>query len=441
MSKKKLDIHGDIAKRKYHKANPFLYLIYYVVNRSRLLGAKYHPQYKVIDKIEKGPAFVIFNHLSRRDHCFVNALCWPRRMNMVAGYNEFCRKHLHFAFWGAQILPKKIFCNDLIGMRAMNSLLKQNGVVAFSPEGTSSIFGYNQAIAPGTGRYLKSYKTPIYYVEIDGAYLTNNKVTALTDRIGKVYASIRLLFSKEDLERMSGDEIQDKINEVFEHDDYAWNKKAHIEYKCKTSMTEGLSVICYRCPKCGELFVMEEGMDEIHCKKCGNKAKVDHFYNLIPEGNDSKFPELISKWSEWERELVIKEVRDPNFKFEYPCELGNLPNDRWVEPKNKTSMHCGDGKIVIDHLGFHYIGTMYGKDIKLDFSYQQLWTFSVATDPSTLSIFTPEEYYEFSNLGNRGAYILMCVEEMHRYHVNTWKNLPRYNYMYEGLELGIDNKK
>ena len=36
---------------------------------------------------------------------------------------------------------------------------------------------------------------------------------------------------------------------------------------------------------------------------------------------------------------------------------------------------------------------------------------------------------------------IMLTEEMHRLHVNTWKNFPWFDYMYEGKPLGIDLKK
>ena len=35
----------------------------------------------------------------------------------------------------------------------------------------------------------------------------------------------------------------------------------------------------------------------------------------------------------------------------------------------------------------------------------------------------------------------LSVEEMHRYHINTYKNFRWNDYMYEGMELGIDLKK
>ena len=62
---------------------------------------------------------------------------------------------------------------------------------------------------------------------MQGSYLTNNKICA-DDRLGQVYYQQKLLFSKEDLQKLSGEEIEAIINKEFHHDDYEWNKIHHI---------------------------------------------------------------------------------------------------------------------------------------------------------------------------------------------------------------------
>ena len=121
--------------------------------------------------------------------------------------------------------------------------------MAFAPEGTSSIFGHNQPIVPGTGRFLKYYHVPVYFMKLEGAYLTSHKV-CIDDRIGKVNATLSLLFSPEDLLKMTPQEIDDKINEAFHHDDYKWNKTARIKYKSKGRILTNMNDMLYKCPKC-----------------------------------------------------------------------------------------------------------------------------------------------------------------------------------------------
>ena len=161
MAKKERNLQDELLHRKYKKPNPFLYFIYYAVGRTHLLGAKYHPVFENVEKV-KGPCFLIWNHQSRRDHTFLTTANWPHRLSIVCEYNSFFRSHLHWAFKMARIIPKKVFCNDMAGVRAMRDIIKQGGCVAFSPEGTSSIFGDNQPIVPGTGRFLKAFNVPVY---------------------------------------------------------------------------------------------------------------------------------------------------------------------------------------------------------------------------------------------------------------------------------------
>lgn len=58
---------------------------------------------------------------------------YPDRYNMAAGYNEFFRAHLYLVFKFNQIIAKKIFTNDRAGLKTMNGIIKQGGIMTFSP--------------------------------------------------------------------------------------------------------------------------------------------------------------------------------------------------------------------------------------------------------------------------------------------------------------------
>ena len=123
--KKDRNLQEELLKRKYKIPNPFIYFIYYAVGRTHLLGAKYHPHFDVQDSVAKckGPCFLIWNHQSRRDHTFLTTANWPRRLSIVCEYNSFFRSHLHWPFKMNQVLPKKVFCNDMAGVRAMRDII------------------------------------------------------------------------------------------------------------------------------------------------------------------------------------------------------------------------------------------------------------------------------------------------------------------------------
>ena len=441
MAKKEKNLQEELLRRKYHKPNPLYYFIYYVVGLTPLLGGKYHPHLEVKDKISdcKGPCFLIWNHQSRRDHTFLTTAAWPRRLSIVCEYNSFFRSHLHWAFKKASILPKKVFCPDMAGIRAMRDIIKQNGVVAFSPEGTSSIFGDNQPIVPGTGRFIKAFNIPVYCMALQGSYLTNNKISE-QDRIGEVYGQLKLLFTKEDLQKLSGEEIEDIINKEFHHDDYKWNKIHHIKYDSKGLICTNLHDMLYKCPKCGTEFEMEAQGNYIRCKHCGNEATMDDYYDFHKKDDTCVIPDTPSDWAHLERQAIIDEIRkDPNYSFSVKVKVGTLPKDHYVD-KTRTTEIVGEGIYTIDHKGVHFRGTKEGKEFNFDLDYKQVMTYPMTVDLSIFSLYINEEYHDFYPEYRCVGKVLMLTEEMHRLHVNKWKNFPWFDYMYEGNELVIDEK-
>ena len=429
---KKLDIRKELSARKYKTTNRFYYWIYRTV--MKIIGRKYHPHYEVIDDINKcdGPAFVIFNHLSRIDHMYVMEICYPRRINILAGYCEFFRSHLHWAFKMNNIIPKKQYSNDMISTKGILSIINQGGVVALAPEGLATNDGTPKPIVPHTGHLFKKVKVPVYFVELRGQYLQNTKV-CLDERYGETYAKISLLFSKEDLEKMSVDEIDDKINNAFRHDEYEWQKEKHIKWDMRGRPCHKLDELLYYCPKCHKEFSMVSTDTEIKCNNCGNGATVDDYYAFHPLNDECVIPDTPSKWVDMERMKIIKDIRkDDKYSFTDHIKIGHLPNDHYVD-KHFTSEIDGEGTIIIDHEGVHYHDDKK-EEFNFDINYNQIYSTITELDSSSISFFVNGELVELYPTKKAGIYMNMLIEEMHRLHVNFYKNFKWNDYMYEGLD-------
>ena len=88
----------------------------------------------------------------------------------------------------------------------------------------------------------------------------------------------------------------------------------------------------------------------------------------------------------------------------------------------------------------HYNGTRNGEPYTFDINYKKIYTLITEFDASYFNFYLDGEYFDvFPKTQSVGKFLLL-VEEMHRYHVNYYKNFSWNDYMYEGLELGIDNK-
>lgn len=430
--KKKMTLEQKIAKRKYKIPNPILWWFLMRVVLKPFLSPKFNPHIKVVDDInkEKGPAFLIYNHQSRCDYIYITQAVYPKRINFVVGYNEFFRSHLHLILKMLNAIPKKNFTIDMVSIKAMSSIIKQGGVVCLAPEGMSSITGHNQPVGEGTGKLFKHYGIPVYLVKLNGAFLSNTKV-CLDERKGRVDATLTKLFDPEDLKNMSAEEIQLKTDEALWHDDYEWNKKEHVKFDGHGNMGSHLHDLLYRCPKCGHELEMIGEKDYIKCNHCGNGATINDYYEFVPFDETCVLPESPSKWVDEERQIVIKEIRNNlSFSFKEHVKIGKLPDYKLLKDM-KTSEICGEGDITIDHQGVHYVGTKDGEPWSFDLSYNMIPTTGMVTDVSFFATYVNGKYYDFFPARPSVGKILLTIEEMHRLHVNSWKNFPWMDYMYK----------
>jgi ribosomal protein S27AE len=434
MGKNKKTIAQKLYERKYHRPNRFLYWLYYVLSKIFILH-RYHPEILIKDDISKcqGPCFVIWNHLSRIDHAYLVEATYPKRLNILAGYNEFFRSHLQLPFKLMSILPKKNYANDIAGIKAMMKIVKEGGCIAFSPEGMSSIYGTNQPVVVGTGHLLKHFGIPVYFLKMRGEYLANTKV-CLDARVGKCQAELSLLFKPEDLSKLSQEEIEDKINLAFKGDDYEYAKEQHVKWETNGRICEHLNDLCYRCPKCGKEMTMVAHGDEIKCSSCGNGAKMNDYYEFEPFDDKCVVPASPSKWVAEERMQIIRDIRkDPNYSYSANVRIGFLPKYHYLKHK-ATSEVLGSGVFTIDHQGVHFKGSKNGEPYAIDLKYNSVFSLVIVTDLTQFALYVGEEYVEFFPEIPCVGKLLLLTEEMHRLHVNTWKCLPWDAYMYQNLD-------
>lgn len=428
-------IKKELTHRDYKSPTKFMEGFNYLL--TSIIGGKYNCEYTIIDDINKedGPAFVIFNHLSRFDHIFINQIMHPRRYNMVAAHNEFFRGAQYYLFKMGNIIPKTNFTRDITTMRAIKKIIKEGGTICFAPEGMTPMDGKNHPVVPGTGAMFKHYKIPVYQIELRGQFLIASKV-CLDERLGgKCYATIRKLYTPEDLEKMTADEIDADLNNRMRHDEYEWQKEKHFKFKMKNESCKNLEDLCFMCPSCGEYFNMKTKGNHIFCTKCGNGATMDEYYDFHPYEN-STIPETPSKWCDMERIDIIKAIRaDDNYSFSIKTKLGKLPDYKPTKG-GKTSIPCGEGVVTIDHNGVHYKGTKDGEPFEYTKTYDSLYTILSALDFKFFDLYFGTDYYDFFPCeGEEGkvGFIQLLVEEMHRLHCNHLKNFPWNEHMYDSV--------
>lgn len=414
----KQTIKQEIAHREYKIPSGFMVRFNNLL--TSILGGKYKCEYSIIDDIndEKGPAFVIFNHLTRFDHIFLDQIMRPKRYNMVAAHNEFFRGGQHLLFKLRNVIPKTNFSTDKTTMKAIKKIIGDGGTICFAPEGMTPMDGQNHPVVPGTGHMLKHYGIPVYQIELRGQFMIASKA-CLDERIGgKCFATIKKLYTPEDLEKMTSEEIDDDLNRRFKHDEYEWQKEHHYKYNMKGNSCKNLEDLCFMCPDCGKYFTMKSEGNKLFCTSCGSGMTMDEYYDFKPfEG--SHIPETPARWCDMERADIRKTIEaDENYQFEIKVKLGKLPDFVPTKP-SKTSVPCGEGVVTINHEGLHFKGKKDGENFEFTRTFDTLTTILSALDFSYFDLYFGNDYYDFfPAAGEEGkvGFIQLLVEEMHKLH-------------------------
>ena len=428
----KKTLQQKLATKIYKRPNKFVW--WFLTHTIAPLVMKQYGKQKlnVIDDIDKyeGAKFIIYNHQSRFDWVNICKMTKNRRINIVIGYNEFFRSHFKLIFKLVRSIPKKNFTQDIPSVKAMTKIIKDGGIVCFSPEGMSSITGHSQPIAPGTGRFLKHFGVPVYAMKSQGAYLVNHKV-CLDNRQGMMEAELKCLISPKEIKEMSPEEIDAKINEYLWQDDYDWNFEKKYHFKHMENATSHFEDLAYYCPKCGKEFGIVTKGNEIHCEHCGNGATLDDTYMFHPY-KDAVIPMSLSKWVDLERHNEYLRIKsDPNYEFVVEdCTLGELPKYKYIRHK-KTSVPCGKGTVKINHEGFFFDGVRHSQPFSFKLTYDQFWTLVIVTDCTFTGIYVNGEYLDIIPNKPVIGKMLLMVEEFSRFHFNVWPNFPWMKHIYD----------
>ena len=434
MKKPNLTLQQKLAKRTYKKPNS-LYNWFYHLIMADIELSKHNAEivYKDDIKKEKGPCFLIWNDLSRLDHAYISKATYPRKFSMVAAYNEFFRSHLATVFKMMHILPKKNFCVDMMGMKAILSIIKQGGWVSIAPEALATVSSYNERILPGIGSLLKHCKVPVYCFKFQGQSLAAPVFSPYYRNGGKTLVTVYKLFTEEQIKSLSASELEEKIQDAFSNDDSEWQKQNRFKWDTLGKGCENMHEVCYKCPDCGKEFTMIGKGDEIRCSECGFTIHMNEYLEYEPNRKPAVYmPKHLSDWVLWQRKLIIKEIREnPNYSFTKHLKIGNIPTDHLVKSREISSEVVGEGDFTIDHSGIHFVGTRNGNPYSFDLSYKNYYRLIENINTRNFCLYIDDEYFDFIPEAPVVVKMDLIVQEMHRLHYNIWKPVKEHEYLYK----------
>lgn len=260
-------------------------------------------------------------------------------------------------FTGA--ILKKMYVSDLKATINMARVIRAKESLLIFPEGMYSYCGVTHPINYSIAGFLKKLKADVVVVSTKGAYLTHPRVSK-DKKKGLIKVDLYHIYSPEELETASNDEIYEKLMSTISFNDFEWNAKENNRYIGKKPNADGFEKVLYRCPKCGQEGYMYSEGNKIICGNCNNKITVDETYKIAPATEADVLPyERIDQWYLDQRRILREEVRN-NEAFEMKLKVGyNILN---MENRKSMFINTGEGEITINRDGVSYKGTNAGKE-------------------------------------------------------------------------------
>lgn len=295
----------------------------------------------------KPPYLMLCNHNSFLDFKVLTKAIFPSRANYVVAIDGFIGREKLLRNVGC--ICKRKFTNDIVLVKQLKQVLKNGDIAVVYPEARYSLCGTTAVLPESLGKLCKVMKVPVVTFICHGNHVTS-PFWNLHDRgIKPTEAEMTLLFTPEELAGMSVEEINKKLVEVFQYDDYRWQKERGLRTKYK-KRAEGLQKVLYQCPACKTEFRMETEGTKLRCKACGKTWVLSELNELTAEDGQTEFSH-IPDWYEWERSNVRAEVEAGTYTSgELDVHVDSLPNA-------KGYVRLGNGKMVHDEKGFRVWGT------------------------------------------------------------------------------------
>lgn len=319
---------------------------------------------KVNMKGLKPPYILLCTHHAFIDFKVTTAAIFPHRANYIVAIDGFIGREWLLRNVGA--IGKRKFTSDITLVKQIKySLEKLKNIVAIYPEARYSLAGTNAILPDSLGKMVKLLKRPVVVLNMHGNYLSQ-PVWNLKQRKNRIEADMTQIIMQDEIDNISVDEINNRINKAFVYDEYKWqlDNKIKITYK---NRAKNLHKVLYQCPHCLTEHQMDSDLNKIWCNSCKKTYEMDEYGVLKAVEGVTEFSH-IPDWYEFERKQVRKQIDEGTYHIEDDVLIESLPNA-------KGYIKLGTGHFVHNLSGFK----LDGQDINdiLDLTKEPLSLYSL----------------------------------------------------------------
>jgi len=338
--------HYKTAKYPIRQPKFFTWLIW-VLSKIMLMN-KEHKVEKINMEGLKPPYLLLSNHMSFVDFELVALGTHPQRVNNVVNIDGYYMRPWLMEWIGA-ICTRK-FTNDMHLLRSINKALECGDILCMYPEARYSPCGTTSYLPDSVGMLIRRRKVPVVVAIHRGNYLHAPFWNFRKKRKVPLHTTLTQVLTAEEAGTLSDQEINDKIRQAFEYDDYKYQKDNGILIT-EPFRAEGMHKILYHCPNCKTESKMSSKGTEIFCTECGKRWNLNEDGTLSALNGETEFSH-VPDWFEWEREQVREAVLSGNYVYEDEIDVYSLPHCYKFRPLGKAKLtHDSENGFVIE--GFY----------------------------------------------------------------------------------------
>ncbi len=324
------------------KCNPVLKAVVWAACKMGVAAHKTRITKTGMEGIEP-PYVLLGNHNAFFDMKVSAMATFPHFANYIVAIDGFIGREWLLRAIGC--ICKRKFTNDRMLVKHLKTVTDMKGIVGLYPEARYSLCGTTAVLPDSLGKLCKKLGVPVVMLLCHGHHINHPFWNTRKERgVKPTQAEMKLLYTPEDLEKLTADEINERLVREFQYDDFRWQ----LENKIKVDDPEravGLEKVLYQCPSCGTEFHMESSGTLLVCRACRKKWEMSEYGQLKALEGETEFAH-IPDWYEWERENVKKEVAEGRYSSgELSVSVESLPNAKKFIP-------LGRGTMVHDMNGF-----------------------------------------------------------------------------------------
>ncbi|MBQ8184974.1 MAG: hypothetical protein IJ036_04220 [Lachnospiraceae bacterium] len=363
-----------------------------------------------MDGVE-GPYLLLVTHSSMVDFNIMLKATHPHPINNVMTLEGF-HTYTEPLMRSLGVLGTRKFINDMHLIKNIRyCITKLKNIFVLFPEARYSLDGCTSYLPESVGKLVRILGVPVVVLRIHGNFVTCpqwNKINKKT----YVEAEVKQILTPEDTKRLSVSEINARIQESFQYDDFRWQ----LENKLTITHPErakGLHALLYKCPACGCEHETDSKGTLLWCNHCGKQWEMDEYGQLHALQGETEFSH-IPDWSNWERECVRKEIEDGTYYFEDQVRVETLPSSmrfykqgkgRLIQTPSETRLECtcyGKPYTLVRsamhlesmHIEYDYLGR--GDCVDISIPDDSFWCYLSKRDAITKISFATEEMHKLA---------------------------------------------